>query len=82
MKEIIELIWIKIKDINQLIKELRLYEIDMIFNMISKNEHDILLSDLKHFMEKSKINFMEEDLLFILEDFNPSNKIKIAKAEF
>lgn len=82
MKQIIEVIWLKIKDIISLIKDLRLYETDRIFNMISKNEQDILLSDLKRFMEKSQINFMEEDLLFIIEDFKTNNKIKISKNEF
>ena len=82
MKQIIELVWIKIKDINSIINDLRLYDTEMIFNAISKNEKDILLSDLKLFLEKCKINFMEEDLLFIIEDFKTNSKIKISQQEF
>ena len=82
MKEIITLIYIKIQDLIKIVQELRQFEVKALFNYVSKNEQEIFLSDLKSFLEKNRLKFMEEDLLFIVEEFKTQNKIKIVRQEF
>lgn len=82
MKEIIMLTFVKIKDMQELLAKLKVVDQGKLFEIVSNKKLEIFLSDIKSFLDLNSINFMEEDLLYIIEAFKTNNKSKISKLEF